>query len=55
MALDCNIPTGRGFQVVTDGRITVLVVNRQKCEGTKMSRWSHNNNSPFPSLSGAVA
>ena len=49
MTLDCNIPTTRGFQVVTDERTPVLV------EATKMSCWSHNDISPSPSLSGPVA
>ena len=30
MTLDCNIPTVRGFQVVTDERTPVLVENRLK-------------------------
>ena len=35
--LECNIPTARGLHVVTDERTAVLVVNRLKYEGTKMS------------------
>ena len=53
--LDCNIPTARGFQVVSDKRTPVLVENRLKCEGTKMSCWSHNDISLSPSLSRPVA
>ena len=30
MILDCNIPTARGFRVVTDKRTPVLVENRLK-------------------------
>ena len=30
MTLDCNIPSARGFQVVTDERTAVLVENRLK-------------------------
>ena len=30
MTLDCNIPTARGFHIVTDERTPVLVANRQK-------------------------
>ena len=30
MTLDCNIPTARGFQVLTNERTPVLVANRLK-------------------------
>ena len=53
--LDCNIPTARGLHFVTDLRTAVSVLNRLKCEGTKMSCWSHNDNSPSPSVSRPVA
>ena len=53
--LDGNIPTARGFHIVTDERTPVLVENRLKCQGTKISCWSHNDNSPSPSLSRPVA
>ena len=50
--LDCNIPTARGLRVVTDDGTSVLVPNRLK--GTKISCWSHNDNSPSPSVSRLV-
>ena len=55
MTLDINIPTTCGFHVVTDERTPVLVANCLKCEGTKMSCWSHNDASPSPSLNRPVA
>ena len=55
MIMDCNIPTARVSQVVTDERTPVLGENRLKCEGTKMSRWSPNDISPSPSFSRPVA